>query len=179
MSVANVVPFDPDEIGRTNGEEPPPDRPVRGGARAERRREQRSVAGTLLHFRASHGACTATWDAPLHVAIDLDRFSEHRGELRAEVVARYTAPGLERQLGPPRAVPLLGPRASADLAKALRVQMPDVEWEKLIEQAFTHAIRAHRDGEPAILLPDVPVRLAPRYALEPLVLHDLLSAAWS
>lgn len=130
-------------------------------------------------FSASHGACTATFGAPLHVAIDLDRFSEDRGELRAEVVVRYTAPGLTRQLLSPRRVPLLGTRSLGELAKDLGTRMHDVDWRELLEYAFTEAVHAHREGEPAIALPDVPQRLAARYALDPLALNDLLTVAWS
>lgn len=159
--------FEPDEVGRAYGEEPP--------ATVERVPSPRE----LLRFVAGHGACTATWAAPLHVRIDLDRFGEDRGELKAEVVVRYTAPGLERQLLAPRRVPLLGTRAPADLAKDLGARMQGIDWRELLEHAFTEAIRAHRDGEPAVLLPDVPTRIAARYALEKFALAELLTVAWS
>lgn len=159
--------FDPDEVARANGEIPPPD--VEAAPRV----------GDLLRFEAKHGACVARWGAPLHVQLELDRFSEDRGELRAEVVVRYTAPGLERQLLAPRRVPLLGTRSLAELAKDLGARMRDVDWRELLEHTFTEAVRAHREGEPAVMLPDVPHRLATRYALEPLALNDLLTVAWS
>lgn len=136
-------------------------------------------AQAVMSFAASHGACTASWAAPLYVKIELDRFGDDRGELRAEVVVRYTAPGLERQLLAPRRVPLLGTRAHTDMVRDLATRMRDVDWRDLLEQAFTEAIRAHREGEPAVSLPDVPVRLAARYALKPLALQELLTVVWS
>lgn len=164
-----VLPFTKNEDERTlydaiareeRGEEPPPD--------------------GLLRFRASHGVCTASWGAPLHVAIELDRFADSRGELSAEVVVRSTVPGLERQLAQ-RRLPLLGPRAISDLAAYLakRLREREVDWPELLETAFVRAVRAHREGDPAIPLSTVPARVGPRYALPQLVLADLPTFAWS
>ncbi len=160
-------PFDPDPIGRSYGEEPPADADPPLPVRA------------LLDFRVKQGSCIAGWGAPLYVTIELDRFGDERGELRAEVVMRYTAPGLERQLLAPRRVPLLGTRAIAELARDLAKRQSGIPWPELLELAFTEAIGAHREGEPPIALPDVPTRIAPLYALQPLALRDLLTVVWS
>ncbi|MGH2500090.1 MAG: AAA family ATPase [Candidatus Limnocylindria bacterium] len=158
--------FDPGTTARAFGEEPLPDA------------EAKPRATELLRFEYRHGACTARWGAPLHVELDIDRFSEDRGELKAEVVVRYTAPGLERQVLAPRRVPLLGTRAPTDLAKDLRGRIQGVDWGELLELAFTQAIRAYRNGEPPVLLRDVPRRIDPQYELYPFCPRNLLGMGW-
>lgn len=155
--------FDPDAVGRAHGEKPPAEVPH----------------PALMRFEAKHGACVASWGDPIFVTIELDRFAVSHDELKAEVVVRYTAPGVKRQLLAPRRVPLLGTRAPSELAKDLSARMPDVRWRELIEDAFTRAIEAHREGEPAVLLDTVPPSITPLYAMERLALMALLTMGWS
>src|SRR5438132_1020776 len=109
------------------------------------------VSGETSRFTAEHGTCVAVWASPHYVRIEIARFADSRGELSAEIIVSSTVPGLERQLAQ-RRVPLLGPRAITDLAGYLakRRHDPVVDWPELLEASFVSAVKAHRDGEPAI-----------------------------
>lgn len=159
--------FDPDAAARANGEEPPPD-------------ADPAIPDAGPTFTAQHGTCVAAWRAPQFVRIDTMRIAEHRDELSGEVIVRSTVPGLERQLAQ-RRVPLLGTRAVSDLATYLakRLRERELDWPELLEAAFVHAVRAHREGDPAIALDTVPARVGPRYAIPGLALADLSTFAWA
>lgn len=150
--------FDPDEIGRGYGDEPPIAPPI---ALSERRRAPQPDVlepTSAPSFTARRGEYVFEWAAPTCLRVEIGRVADRRDELTAEVTVHSTAPGLERQLVQKR-VTLLGPRSVAELSKALTARMrgQQVDAIELLEHAFTRAIAAHREGEPAIFLRDVPV----------------------
>ena len=126
-------------------------------------------------FSADRGVYVCEWCAPTFVRVEFDRFATERSELSAEIVVRSTIPGLAQQLYRKR-LNLLATRSVAEFAKALdgRTKAQNLDWPALLEAAIEQAIRAHREGDPAILLNEV-LSLAPEalYALQPLVLRDL------
>lgn len=120
------------------------------------------------------GVVVANWGEPTFVRIEFDRFSNERSELTAEVVVHSTVPGLAEQLFRKR-LNLLATRSVAEFAKLLdgRTRTQKLDWAVLLETAIERAIRAQREGEPAVLLNEVAV--VPQdalYALQPLVLRD-------
>ena len=133
---------------------------------------QDSVVDAEPTFATSHGAFSASWPAATYVRIDVDRFDDRRDELSAEVVVHSTVPGLARQIAQ-RRLPLLGTRSVPDLAKYLggRTSGRKIDWSALLDETFTRAVQAHRQGEPAIRL-DQRQKLADQelYALPPAAL---------
>jgi len=151
----SVAPFDPDEIGRDYGEEPPAD----------------ALATAEPVFSADHGIYTYRLGAPAFVALELDQVRSARdGDLTAEVTARSTAPGRERVIHLARCT-ITGTRSRQDLATHLakRHPGPSIDWSDVVEQATVQTIGAYRAGEPAILLRDAPVPIDAGYLLSPLL----------
>ena len=152
---------EPDEIGRAHGDEPPPVlEPIRLGEHRGRASPEPPIPddAEAPGFSARHGEYVFEWGDPTRLRVEIGRIAERRDELTGEVTISSTLPGFERQLLQKR-VTLLGPRSVADLAKVLlsRMRGQPLDAVDLLEHAFTRAIAAHREGEPAILLRDVPV----------------------
>ncbi len=127
------------------------------------------------HFASDRGAYACDWGAPTFVRFEFDRFATDHNDLSAEVVVRSTVPGLTRQISR-KHLNLLATRSVSEFAKALqeRTKERGLNWPALLETAIEHAIVAHREGEPALLLNEV-ASLPPEglYALGPLALRDL------
>src|SRR5207253_8838123 len=118
-----------------------------------------------------HGACVVAWNAPHHITLEFDRIVNARDELTAELVVRVTAPGLAKQLYQSREN-LMSARSRTVLGNALAKIRRDLEWGVILESAFTAAVRAYRNGEPAILLRDAPIRLGSPHILPPVLLTE-------
>lgn len=129
------------------------------------------IGSVVPRVRFAHGRCLVDWPAPHYVRLEFDRFVNSREELHAELIVRYTAPGLERQLYQAR-MNLMAPRTRSDVGSALGKIRADIKWADFLGEAVTAAIGAYRDGEPAILLRDAPVRLATPYLLPPVLLSE-------
>ncbi len=123
---------------------------------------------------ADRGVYVFEWPAPTFVRFEFDRFATDRSDLSAEIVVRSTIPGLTEQLYRKR-LNLLATRSVGEFAKALdrRTKEQKLDWAVLLETAIEKVIRAHREGDPAVLLNEVP-SMPPEalYALQPLALRD-------
>lgn len=152
---SELAPFDPDEIARQFGEEPP------------------SSAGaeiTAPSFTAEQGVYLYSLGAPAFVSLSFDQVrGDREGGLAAEVTARSTAPGLERTIvirGN-----LTGPRGRKELATHLaeRIRGPVIDWADVVERATSQVVQAYRAGEPAMLLRDAPEPIDSGYLIKPLL----------
>ena len=60
-------------------------------------------------------------------------------------------------------VNLLSPQAKRTLAEEMRGRLDCVDWRIIIEQAFNKALDAYREGQPVIIVGNLPKRETPRY----------------
>jgi hypothetical protein len=116
-----------------------------------------------------------TW--PVGIEAEVDRLADHRDELTAEVTIRSSRPPRPGLLHSAR-LNLMSTRARSDLAKALAICDEDVDWTSLLEVMCFLARERHREGEPAVVLDDLPENIAPLYELPPLALRNMLTIAF-
>lgn len=88
-----------------------------------------------------------TW--PCGIEAELERFSEHRDELTAEVTIRSTRSPLDGLLHSAR-VNLVSTQAKNTLSKSLAGRDADLDWHALVEAMCFLARERYRRGEPAI-----------------------------
>lgn len=107
-----------------------------------------------------------TW--PCGVDAELERFSEHRDELTAEVTLRSRReprPGLLHSAR----LNLMSTQARKTLAQALDHREPDVEWSSVIEGMCFLARERYRAGDPSIDLRFLEPTVGDRWLLEPFI----------
>ncbi len=96
------------------------------------------------------GALIFRW-AEDRVHIVVDRFSEGRRDLYAEITVSVEQNGSLRRLHHV-SVNLLGSRTRTECSNRLRKLNGTVNWDSIIESVFLRAVEAHRQGEPVYRL---------------------------
>lgn len=122
--------------------------------------DERAAAGDgTPRFSGRAGSYVCEWADPTYVRIEFERFDANpRGtELSAQIDVIFTAPGLARALSRNRRVNLYAPRSLDEFAKHVEQRFPEPRaFRELLGAAVDLAIEAHRAGEPAVLLREVP-----------------------
>lgn len=103
------------------------------------------------------------------VRIELSRFLDKRGELRAEMTIARTPLGSNERLLHEAELNLLSTTSRNAVVKMLAAQEEDVNWTKLLEHLCFLAKRRYREGTPAIHCRDIHIDNRPRFALRPYV----------
>lgn len=105
------------------------------------------------------------------VKVDLARFSDKRGELRAEATIARTIAGQEPSLLFEGEINLLSVTTRNQTIKYLesRERGADVPWATLLEHLCFLAKRRYRAGTPAIHAREIETDTRPRFALRPYV----------
>jgi hypothetical protein len=114
---------------------------------------------------------------PCGIEVEVDRLADHHDELTGEVTIQSSRPPRPGLLHSAR-LNLMSTRARADLAKALALRDGDLDWGGLLEAMCFLAREQHREGEPAVVLDDLPKQIAPLYELRPLALRNMLTIAF-
>jgi len=115
---------------------------------------------------------------PCGIQAEVDRIADHRDELTAEVSV-FSTRQLRTGLLHSARLNLMSTQARTTLAKALAQRDPELDWLALLEGLCFKAREQHREGEPAVLLDDLPQQIAPLYELPPLALRKSLTIAFS
>ncbi len=124
------------------------------------------------HLTSEQGVYRSIWEAPEYVTLTLDRVhSERSGDVWAELRVDSTAPGIAGVLHRTRHN-LTSTSALTTLARHLATRTPghEIEWASLLEQARWHALDAHRQGEPGMLLRDAERPPDAGWLLPPIIL---------
>lgn len=115
------------------------------------------------------GSYIYTWPAT-GVRVELGRFTDKRGELRAEVTVARVLPGGDPELLYEGDFNLLSVTTRAQVVKHCAGQAdPEIPWTKLFEHLCFLAKRRFRAGTPALHARDIVEDTRPRFALKPYV----------
>ncbi|HEV8536019.1 MAG TPA: AAA family ATPase [Candidatus Limnocylindria bacterium] len=104
------------------------------------------------------------------IKAELERFSEHRDELTAELTVYSTRPPRAGLLHSAR-FNLMSSQARSTLAKALASRDDDLDWYDLIESMCFVVRERYRNGEPSIDMRDYTPTGRPRWLIEPFLEH--------
>lgn len=105
---------------------------------------------------------------PCGIEAEVERISEHRDELTAEVTIRSSRapdPGLLHSAR----VNLMSTRARADVARALAQRDGELDWSALIEQMCFLVRERYREGEPTIDIRTHERAAQARHLVEPFI----------
>ena len=115
------------------------------------------------------GSFVFTWPAT-GVRVELGRFTDKRGELRAEVTVARVLPGGEPDLLYEGDFNLLSVTTRTQVVKHCAAQTdPEIPWTKLFEHLCFLSKRRFRSGTPAVHVRDIADDDRPRFALRPYV----------
>ena len=117
------------------------------------------VAGGVYHFEWAEG-----------ITAELERFSEHRDELTAEVTIRSTRvprPGLIHSAR----LNLMSTQTRQRLESSCQKREPDLDWQAILEQLCIMAVDRYRSGDPAIDMRSYEPAQLGHWLLEPFVEH--------
>lgn len=115
--------------------------------------------------------------ADIAVSATLERFVEERTDVRCELTVSSSHPTRGGQLYFGRLL-LLGPGARRDVVNHLVRRDESIDWQGVLEQICTLALRRYREGEPAIDLWSADLGGVGRYLLRPFVFDDALNIVY-
>lgn len=99
----------------------------------------------------------------------VDRLKEDsRQNVSAEVLLRTDIPGTSSHLHQAR-LNLTSTTSRRSLARALEERLNTVDWSALIEQLCVLVLRRYREGEPVLIVGDIPIAERLKYRVEPLI----------
>jgi hypothetical protein len=107
------------------------------------------------------------------ISIVVERIhSDSRDNLTGEIIVETTNPGTPAHLHQAR-LNLGSTQARKTIAKHLEERLPEVDWAGIIEQACTMTLRSYREGEPTVLIGNLPPREQSKFLLYPIIYKDM------
>jgi hypothetical protein len=118
------------------------------------------------------GSWVFTWEYETPIVMRVERVKRHTsGMLSADLWVTSGSDPLSRNghLHHSSLSNLLGPRVRGDVVRALNDRMPDVAWADLLETTLEYVIERVQQGEPVLLLADVPTTEESKWLLSPVI----------
>lgn len=116
---------------------------------------------------------TLTWKEG--VTISVERLDDHKAELTAELTVRTTRTPRPGRLKWGR-LNLMAEKTRKDWARGLEELEGDLHWELMLDQLAFKVARKSREGEPVMLMRDIPRPADDAHLLAPIVLGRLPTA---
>ena len=108
-----------------------------------------------------------------NIRMKIDRISERSEGVSAEVLITQSGGHLYHAR-----LNLLSPHAKKVMANELLKRVNNLDWQTMVEQAFTKTLVEYRRGEPVVKVGNLPRRQTPRYRLKPLILENQINALY-